>query len=493
MTLKPLWRVPDLTEATEGQPPGVEGQHDVVVIGGGLTGLTTALLLARGGQDVLLVEAGRLGRMTTGRSTAKVSLLQGTRLSRLARQHGEEALHAYVEAGREGQAWLRRFCEDHGVPHEERPAYTYATSESGLQRVQDEHRQAAALGLPVRLDHDPPLPFATTGSVVLDGQMQIDPGVLVGALAAEARGQGAVLVEGARAVSIHGTGPYEVETTAGRTTAAAVVVATNYPLADRFGHFAWFTPQRSYALALRGGGVDGMFLSADSPTRSLRDATVDGERHLLLGGQGHVTGRVGSPARELEELREWATTTFPGREETAAWSAQDYSTADGLPWLGPLVPGQSKLVAAGGYAKWGFTTGVAASLALTAHLLDGRIDWAGPLSSWGPRARAIPFAAKNGASAGLEIGVGLVRFLSPGDDEPESRGGAVVRRGWRPAAVSDVDGVERTVSAVCTHMRGIVRWNDAERSWDCPLHGSRFQPDGSVIEGPARCGLRRLE
>lgn len=488
MTLEPLWTLPDRDPA----PTHVDGHHDAVVIGGGITGLTTALLLARAGQAVLLLEADRLGGGTTGRSTAKVSLLQGTRLGELARRHDSATLQAYVDAGREGQAWLRRFCQDHDVPHDERTAYTYATTAAGRDLVEREHRQAAALGLPVRAVEEPALPFAVTGCTALDGQMQVDPGALVGALAAEARRHGAVLVEGVRARGVSGRGPYRLATTTGEVTASSVVVATNYPLTDRGGHFSWFTPQRSYALALRGAGIDGMYLSAEQPSRSLRDAVVDGRPHLLVGGQGHVTGRVGSPAAHLEVLREWAQEMFPDGSEVAAWSAQDYATADGLPWLGPMLPGQSGLVGAGGYAKWGFSTGVAAALALTAELLGERPQWASPLTSWRSRARGLPSAGAHGMRTGMALGLGLARTLTA-PVEPAEGEGSVGHRGLTPVAESLVAGERRAVSPVCTHLGGIVRWNDAERSWDCPLHGSRFGPDGAVLEGPARCGLRRSQ
>lgn len=486
MTLEPLWTLPDPDRST----PVPDGHHDVAVIGGGITGLTTALLLARAGQGVVLLEADRLGGGTTGRSTAKVSLLQGTRLGTLAGRHDHATLRAYVEAGAEGQAWLRRFCEDHDVPHDEQSAYTYATTAAGAELVRREHRQAAALGLPVRDERDPSLPFATTGCVALDGQVQVDPAALVGALAAETRRHGATLIEGARVVGLTGSGPYRVETTRGETTATSVVVATNYPLTDRAGHFAWFTPQRSYALALRGAAIGGMYLSAEQPSHSLRDAVVDGRQHLLVGGQGHVTGRTGSTAAHLELLRIWADEMFPEGLEVAAWSAQDYATADGLPWVGPLLPGHSRLLAAGGYDKWGFSTAVAAALALTADLLGGRLDWAAPLTSWRSRARGLASVGASGVRTGAELGLGWGRALTP-PREPAEGEGHVARHGIAPVADSLVRGERQQVSAVCTHLRGVVRWNDAESSWDCPLHGSRFDSDGAVLEGPARCGLRR--
>lgn len=451
-----IWSLPAPSPST-----GVDGDCDVAVIGGGLTGLTAGLLLARAGRRVVVLEARRLGGGTTGRSTAKVSLLQGTRLSQLSRRHGRETVQAYVEAGREGQEWLRRFCEDHDVPHESRTAYTYATSEAGAEDVIAEQRCAVGLGLPVQLAASSGLPFETTACAALADQFQVDPGVLVSALADQARGHGARLVEDARVRSLRGSGPYRISTTKGELSATSVVVATNYPLTDRAGHFAWFMPQRSYIVALSGVSIDGMYLSAEQPAHSLRDASIAGVPHVLAGGAGHATGRTSSEESHLAHLRKWATGLFPEAVETAAWSAQDFSTADDLPWVGPLLPGRGNLLAAGGYAKWGFSTSVAAAHALTADLLGGRTDWADPMKSWWSRARGLPGVGVNTALTGVHFGRGWGRFL-----------------------------LDRDSTRLCTHLGGPLRWNDVEESWDCPLHGSRFGPDGSVLEGPARCGLR---
>ena len=484
-------RVRDVTAAS------VEGHHEVVVVGGGLTGITTALLLASAGRSVLVLEARHVGAGTTGSSTAKVSTLQGTRLSTIARRHPMETVRHYVQGNLEGLAWLRRFCEEHGVAHQDRTACTYATTERGARAVEEEHRVATEAGLPTVLSPGVPLPFPTTAAVGLADQMQLDPVELVDALAAEAVRRGATIAEGTRVRQVRGSAPSRLETTSGAVTADVVVVATNLPMLDRGAYFARLKPARSYGIAYRGAedvvARDGMYLSADPPTRSLRDALVRGERLLLVGGEGHTTGRDPSPARRLDRLRDWTAEHFGALEETHAWSAQDYVTAHELPLAGPVLPDSDHLLMAGGYAKWGLTNSMAASLALSSRILGGRTDWAEAMAAWSRRELAgLPHAALFNAEVGLELTRGWVRPLTRVGRTPAEGEGLVRIEGLGPpVGMSRVDGVERKVTAVCTHLGGVVRWNDAENSWDCPLHGSRFGPDGTVLEGPATCGLSR--
>jgi glycine/D-amino acid oxidase-like deaminating enzyme/nitrite reductase/ring-hydroxylating ferredoxin subunit len=476
----------------------IVGHWDVVVVGAGITGLTTALLLARAGKSVLVVEAREVGAGTTGGSTAKVSLLQGTQLSRLRRLQSEDAVRQYVEANREALGWLDRYCEQHGVALQKRAAYTYAVSDSGETAARAELAVAQQAGLPVAWTATPELPFETRGAVRLDDQGQVDPMELLATMAADFRAHGGTLVEGTRVRRVTGHQPVSVQTAGGTATADAVVVATNMPILDRGGFFARATAQRSYALAFANAEpvVRGMYLSAESPARSLRE-TPDAEGSLLLvGGNGHGTGRTLSPQAHVEELVDWTRQHFPGAELTHSWSAQDYVTGHGLPYVGALVPGRDDVLVAGGYAKWGMTNGVAAALALSSRLLGGHAEWAKVLDSWSAAwLRGVPSMARINAEVGWELTRGWLRPLTrPGSRAPEEgRGEVRLDHVGPPTAVSTVGGTVRRLSAVCPHMGGILRWNDAERSWDCPLHGSRFDAAGDVLEGPATCGLTRVD
>lgn len=483
------------------QPPSgdvqVGGEHDAIVVGGGITGLTTALLLGRAGRSVALIEARQVGSGTTGGSTAKVSLLQGTQLSRIARRHPDAVLRDYVAGNLEGQAWLARFCEEHEVDAQRRPAYTFATTGRGARSARAELAAARRAGLSVAWRDHLDLPFRTEGAVELPDQLQVDPLELLDALSREAAAHGVTIVEGVRVQRVVGHDPVRVVTDRGSATADRVVIATNMPILDRGAFFARAKPSRSYGLAYRTAqpAVDGMYLSAESPARSLRDAPDDSGSLLLVGGNGHKPGSAVSEQSRLDELRRWTTDHFPDAEETHAWSAQDYLPHHALPFAGPLLPGRDEVLVAGGYSKWGLTNGVAAALALSGRILGGHLEWARILEPWRTRElRGLLDSARLNGEVGVEMTWGWLRpVVHPGVGVAPGEGDGTVRldRVGTPTATARVDGIERRVSAVCTHLGGVVRWNDAEHTWDCPLHGSRFGPDGQVLEGPATCGLAR--
>jgi glycine/D-amino acid oxidase-like deaminating enzyme/nitrite reductase/ring-hydroxylating ferredoxin subunit len=491
-----LWR--DRREPALPTAEAIVGHWDVVVVGAGITGLTTALLLARAGKSVLVVEAREIGAGTTGGSTAKVSVLQGTQLSRLRRLQSERVVRQYVEANREALGWLDRYCEQHGVALQKRAAYTFAVSDRGETAARAELAVAQQAGLPVAWVETPELPFETRGAVRLDDQSQVDPMELLAAMAADLRAHGGTLVEGTRVRRVTGHEPVSVQTAGGTATADAVVVATNMPILDRGGFFARATAQRSYALAFANAEpvVRGMYLSAESPSRSLRETPGADGSLLLVGGNGHGVGRTSSPRAHVDDLVDWTRQNFPGAELTHSWSAQDYVTGHGLPYVGALVPGRDDILVAGGYAKWGMTNGVAAALALSSRLLGGHADWAKVLDSWSAAwLRGVPGMARLNAEVGWELTRGWLRPLArPGSGAPEEGQGEVrLDHVGLPTAVSTVGGTVRRRSAVCPHLGGILRWNDAELSWDCPLHGSRYDAEGAVLEGPATCGLARVD
>ncbi|WP_343993662.1 FAD-dependent oxidoreductase [Nocardioides dubius] len=484
-----LERTSSLSPAPGASAEALPEEAEVVVVGAGITGLVTGLLLARAGRQVVVLEARRVGAVTTGHTTGKVSLLQGTKLSRLLDQQPEAAVRRYLEANREGQAWLLRFCDEAALGAERRTAMTYAASAEQGAAAEAEHRAAQHLGLTTRWVERPDLPFPAFGAVALDDQAQLDPMAVLTELVRELGEHGGTLIEGERVVRIGAGATPVVHTHNGlQIRADDVVLATGTPIVDRGAHFARLDAQRSYVALFSGVQAPSeMLLSAGAPTRSVREVTEDGASLLMVGGSGHGVGRTTSERRHLDDLRAWTARHFPGAQETHRWSAQDYRSHDGLPHVGTLPLGGHHLQVATGFDKWGLTNGVAAALQLSAELLGGEMPWA-------PRRSALPraSAATTAVCANLEVGARLAGGWAAAEakavpeDLPEGSG-VVGRHGLdpRPVATARVAGRLCQVSGVCTHLGGILRWNDAESSWDCPLHGSRFSADGAVLEGPA--------
>ncbi|WP_458682366.1 FAD-dependent oxidoreductase [Prescottella equi] len=471
-------------------------RFDAVVVGAGLTGLCTALELSRAGAAVAVLEGRRAGSVTTGRTTGKISLLQGTKLSQIAGRYPTDVVRAYVEANRDGRRRLLGLCRSFEVPVQVEMAYTYATSSEGATALAAEFDAATEAGLDVRWDEAAELPFPVTGAIGLADQAQFDPVDLVTALVRELRGRGVPVVENTRVRSVGRTpgGLAVRHDGGGELVADRVVLATGTPVLDRGAFFARLEPQRSYCIAVAGTDQPprGMYLSADSPTRSLRYApTPDGDL-LIVGGNGHTVGRGGATQPRVADLIDWTRRHFPGGEVTHTWSAQDYHSADQLPVVGGLLPTDDRILIASGYDKWGLTNAVAAAAVIAARIDGEPSAWAASFDPWAlsraPRS-ALPTLELN-AGVAVEMVKGWVgpvvgfRSSSPAEGEGRVQPGVPV-----PRAVCTVDGRTHRVSAVCPHLGGIVRWNDSERSWDCPLHGSRFAADGRVLEGPATRGL----
>jgi Rieske Fe-S protein len=278
-------------------------------------------------------------------------------------------------------------------------------------------------------------------------------------------------------------------------TADHVVVATHYPFLDRALAFARVSQQRSYALLCRIAGTppEGMFISGDSPTRSVRAVPLDGEELLLVGGEGHKTGTEQDTELCYERLEAFAREHWAVLSVEHRWSAQDPITADLLPYVGALTPRNDKVLMATGFAKWGMTNGTAAALLLTDLALGRQAMWKDLFdpNRFTPLQSARRLVQENAQVGARFVGDRLRRGSSmPIENLRPGEGEIVQHDGEKVAAYRDDQGTLHTVSARCTHLGCLVNWNNAERSWDCPCHGSRFAPDGTVLEGPA---VHRLE
>jgi glycine/D-amino acid oxidase-like deaminating enzyme/nitrite reductase/ring-hydroxylating ferredoxin subunit len=490
----------DTAPHTTYAPLGASLAVDVCVVGGGVLGLLTADLLTRAGRTVAVLEADRIATGVTGYTTAKVTVLHGLIYDEVRSRFGEESARHYAEANDAGLALIADRVAEDGIECDfrRRAAFTYAEDPGELESLGKEVDAARAAGLEAELVTDVDLPWDVAGAVRLRDQAEFHPRRFLLAVADSLSSGGSHVFERTRATAVDDGHPCRVRTDGGaEVTAGAVVIATHYPTLDRGLFFARLSAERSYALGVRARGrtPQGMFLSTESPSHSVRATPYDGGELLIVGGESHKTG-TSDPVERYAALEAWVRERFDVAAVEYRWSAQDAMPADGIPYVGRLSPIARRVWTASGFKKWGFTNAAAAAIMLSDAILELENPWAGTFDAnrFKPVAAAQKLLKEN-------ISVGAHFFgdrLAPPDarslDElAPGEGGIVKVDGDKVAAFRDDDGVVHAVSPTCTHLYCQVAFNAAERSWDCPCHGSRFATDGTVIQGPAVSPLERRE
>ena len=459
---------------------------DVAVVGAGIAGLATARLLARDGVSVAVLDAGPICAGVTAYTTAKVTALHTLKYATLKKSFGTERMAAYAAANMAAVAEVGALVAADGIECdlEEAAAFTYTMSDSQVGDIEKEVDAAQEAGMAATFTTDTDLPYAVKAAIRVGEQAQLHPRKLCLGLADAIVAAGGAVHGSTRALSLDEGGV--LLTDRGTITAETVVVTTHIPVFDSGGYFARMEPKRSYAVAARpvGERVRGMYISSDEPSRSIR-STADG--WLILGGEGHKVGQDDDTTRRYAALEVWVAETFETEPIEHRWSAQDYAPADGIPYVGRL-PGFDGAFVATGFGKWGMSNGVASGLILS-DLVQGRHNpWAEAFDA----TRAKPKqSAKDVLTANVDvakrfIGDRLATLHTPDADALEpGNGGIVSLDGETVAAFRDDDGTLHAVSPTCTHLGCRVTFNTAERSWDCPCHGSRFDVDGCVLQGPA--------
>jgi glycine/D-amino acid oxidase-like deaminating enzyme/nitrite reductase/ring-hydroxylating ferredoxin subunit len=479
-------------DATDAADLGTD--TDVAVVGAGICGLTLARLLAEAGARVTVLDAGSLAAGATGNTTAKVTALQATVLGELRRRVGRERTAVYGQANLAAVERVARLVSDDAIDcdFERAPACTYATDDDGSDRIAQEHQAALEAGLATELGPTPELPFPTTAAVWLEDQAQLHPRRYCLGLADAITRRGGRVVSHVRVLDIDDRHDIcELRTDRGVLRADRVALATQLPFLAAGAFFARAHPYRSYAIAARTDGdrMLGMYISTGEATRSLR-STTDG--WTIVGGEGHKVGHDTDTARRYEALERWARQIFAGAEIGHRWSAQDYLSVDGVPYIGRVTSGHDRIFVATGFRKWGMTNGTVAAMLLS-DLLAGRENpWAETFDATrlAPRASLTSIVAENLDVATRLIGDRIRTIHPPStDDLADGEGGICRLAGQTVAAYRDDAGALHAVTADCTHLGCRVAFNTAERSWDCPCHGSRFDVDGRVLQGPATADL----
>ena len=479
---KSLW------EKTVSVPPypSVCGEKstDVLVIGGGIAGVLTAYMLSEKGIRCIVLEADFLFSGQTGRTTAKITSQHGLLYEKMIRMHGFAKAHAYAEANEEAIAEYRRIANDNRIECEMRtlPSYVYSMDKEALTK---EAEAAAALGLAASFVTETGLPFPAAGAVRFENQAQFHPLKFLTALL-----PGLEIYEHSPVLSIKG---HTAATPRGSVRAKKIVFATNFPKINLPGfYFMRMHRERSHVVALEGAPVpDGIYYGADKDGFSLR-STENGI--VLLGGAGHRTGK-NTGGGSFAALMQAAKRFFPGSRAVCGWSAQDCMTPDHIAYIGHFSKDTPDVYIATGFCKWGMTSAMAAA-GLLRDLIMEKPNRFAPVFSPSRKLAGLGTLLTDGVQTVGSLAKQL--FYLPSRDFhqiPPGHGGIVRIDGRKRGVYREIlpDGKTRLhiVSVKCPHLGCELAWNPEEKSWDCPCHGSRFDIDGKLLDGPAEKGIGR--
>ncbi len=465
---------------------------DIAIVGGGFVGISTAYMLGKEGLRIAIIEADRILQGTTGHTTAKITSQHGLIYNKIKTQISKEFAKQYADANETAIRIIEKIAKENDIECDYLPqsAYNFTYQDGYVDKISEEVKAASSLGIEATYLEEIPLPFKIKAAVRFDNQAQFHPRKYLLKLAEKISEYGCRIYEQSRIVDIEKNDRYILITNKGKTvTADKVVIASHYPCYNKAGiYFARIWPDRSYALAIKVKEKypGGMYITAEEPGRSLRSQKSDNDELIIVSGEHHKTGQGEDTIKHYKALVDYSNENFTVEDIPYRWSTQDCMTLDDLPYAGHFTSDTPNLYIATGFGKWGMTNSTASSLILRDLIIDGKSPWQ---DVYNPSRQTIAASAKTFVVENLNVAKELIKgktsALPEKVDIETSEGKAVEAEGQRAGAYKDMQGTLHVVNTTCTHMGCELMWNSAEKSWDCPCHGSRFTYEGDIVEGPA--------
>ena len=481
-------------------PLNADVSADVCIVGAGIAGLSTAYTLAREGQSVVVLDHGPIGGGESARTTAHLSNALDDRYYELERLHGFQGARLAAESHSAAIETIESIVKAENIDcdFERLDGYLFVPPMDDCDELEQERQAAQRAGIPVEWVSRAPLENFNTGpSLRFPRQGQFHPLKYFQGLSKAIECYGGRLYGGTHAKAVESGTPVLVQTDAGPTVRARIaVIATNAPISETYGLYTANAPYRTYVVAARvrsGALKRALFWDTPDPYHYVRlQRTERGNSDLLIvGGEDHKTGQADDFDERFERLEEWTRERF-GRIESFDfhWSGQVMEPVDGLAFIGAHPVNRQNVYIASGDSGHGMTHGTIAGLLLRDLALGRRNPWAQLYDPSRITLRAFTHLIRENVNVGAQLTDWIKEPDVDSMDQIAPGQGATVQVQWTKLAVyRDEQGKYHKRSAICPHLSCIVSWNSTEKSWDCPCHGSRFDPYGKVINGPASRNL----
>lgn len=412
--------------------PRLQGDKktDVLIVGGGMAGILCAYFLQKQGVDYVLAEGRTIASGVTKNTTAKITSQHGLIYHKLVKDMGIEKTAMYLKANQEALQTYEELCQNIECNFEIKPSFVYSMDDPW--KIVQELGALEEVGFEAHFRKTKELPFKTVGAVCFEHQAQFHPLQFLGEIVKDLKIYENTFVKELKENT--------AITKQGKITFQKIIFATHFPVENKHGmYFLKMYQHRSYVTALKNvPRLEGMYVDERDKGLSFRSY----KDYLLLGGGSHRTGKRGG---NWSELREFAGQYYPNAKEIAAWATQDCMTLDRIPYIGQYSKGRKNYYVATGFNKWGMTSSMAAAKILTDLIMEKENPYVGVFN---------PSRSMIKSQLFVNVAESTKNLLTV----TEKR---------------------------CPHLGCALKWNGAEKSWDCPCHGSRFDEDGGVIDNPA--------
>jgi glycine/D-amino acid oxidase-like deaminating enzyme/nitrite reductase/ring-hydroxylating ferredoxin subunit len=495
---KSLWQ--DSAEPYESlKTTSVAEIYDVIIVGGGITGITTGLLLQQAGKKCLLIEAESLCYGTTGGTTAHLNTLLDTPYTTISKNFSKDAAKQVAQATAEAIRLVKNNIDSYGIncEFEDAAAYLYAENEQQDKELKDIFDASVEAGLNVKYADSIPIPASFTSAIRVEDQAKFHPLKYVLALAAAFENAGGCIVQHCRVIGVNEKEHLEIETSTVTFRAGNMIYATHIPGGINLLHLRC-APYRSYAMA---GKLEGENYPTDliydmyDPYFYYRTQKIDGEKYVIVGGKDHKTGHEDNTFRNYLQLESRIKDIFPDFKLTHQWSSQYFEPTDGLPYIGHLPQHSDRVHVATGFGGNGMVYSHVSARILTDMITGKKSSYADLFNPnrLKPVAGFTNFIRHNADVAKEFLGkLFSTEKLEELSALAKGEGKLVSFEGKKLGLYKSETGELFAVNPICTHLKCDVKWNTAEKSWDCPCHGGRYDCKGKVLTGPPSADLEQV-